>query len=157
MTLQGPEDRQVVLYAEQLAELLACNTERLEEARTILLEVLEVSMVSVTLLCCRECDPPVLPCAADEPKRPWWQLKLHPSRSGISLQPSWCLVLVLEHSDGYCCTKLTLAAVSPSAWHADIVSDLGAKHAKHGSCCNPFQEVHLTSTQSSLPYNPGSG
>ena len=51
--LQGPEDPQVILYAERLADLLGCYTERLEEARAVLLEVLEVSMVSVTLLCCR--------------------------------------------------------------------------------------------------------
>ena len=51
-TLQGPEDPQIALYAEQLADLLGCYTERLEEARTVLLEALEVSMVSVTLLWC---------------------------------------------------------------------------------------------------------
>ena len=43
-----------------------------------------------------ECDPPVLPCAADKPHQPMWQLKLHPSRSGASTSLSCCLVLVLE-------------------------------------------------------------
>lgn len=53
MTVQGPEDPQVVFVAEQLAHLLRLCTERLEEARSLLQEALEVSMVSVTLLCCR--------------------------------------------------------------------------------------------------------
>ena len=52
MTLQGPEDPQALFYAEQLADLRGRNTERLGEARTVLLEALEVSMVSVNLLCC---------------------------------------------------------------------------------------------------------
>ena len=64
MTVQGPEDPQVVSVAEQLAELLVHYTERLEEARSLLQKALEVSMVSVTLLCCRVL---LIPEVAPEP------------------------------------------------------------------------------------------
>lgn len=50
--LAGARRQQLVYVAEQLADLLGCQTERLEEARSLLQEALEVSMVSVTLLCC---------------------------------------------------------------------------------------------------------
>ncbi len=52
VTAQGPEDPQVVLAAEALAQLLGHHTERLGEARSLLQKALEVSMVSVTLRCC---------------------------------------------------------------------------------------------------------
>ena len=52
--VQGPEDPQVDSLAGQLATLVFDYTTHLglEEARSLLQRALEVSMVSVTLLCC---------------------------------------------------------------------------------------------------------
>ena len=81
---QGLEDPQVAFAAEALADLLGSHTERLGEARSLLQKALEVSMVSVTLLCCHV--PLASPCGL----RGSWNC----IRGRLSFELLHCLVLV---------------------------------------------------------------
>ena len=123
---QGLEDPQLVFAAEVLAYFLGSYTERLEEARSLLQKALEVSMVSVTFLCCR-----VLLA------RPAAEL-FRGEHFNVTL-PHPCL-------RGLGGIKLTLAVVSPSAWRP---TDRLKSHSKARR--NAWQGVHLASSQSSLP------